>query len=82
MLYSVVTPEEKYKAKNFIDTTIYRAGDVVGSLAIRGLIALSMGMAAISVVMIPFAAAWGVVSYWLGQDYRRQARKLKESGVA
>ena len=30
MLYSVVTPEEKYKAKNAIDTAIYRGGDVVG----------------------------------------------------
>ena len=31
MLYSVVTPEEKYKTKNFIDTAIYRFGDVYGT---------------------------------------------------
>ena len=82
MLYSVVTPEEKYKTKNFIDTAIYRGGDLVGILAVRGLFALGMGIAAISIVMVPFAAAWAAVVYWLGLDYRRQAKQLKESGVA
>ena len=82
MLYSVVTPEEKYKTKNFIDTAIYRGGDLVGTLIIRGMIALGMGIAAVSVAMVPFAAAWGAVSYWLGRDYRRQAKQLKESGIA
>ncbi|MFQ5610023.1 MAG: hypothetical protein ACE5F8_07110, partial [Woeseiaceae bacterium] len=82
MLYSVVTPEEKYKTKNFIDTAIYRAGDLVGTMAIRGFVALGMGIAMISVVMVPFAAVWGVVVYWLGRDYRRRALQLKEIGVS
>jgi AAA family ATP:ADP antiporter len=81
MLYSVVTPEEKYKTKNFIETAVYRAGDLVGSLAIRGLVAVGLGLSAVSVVMLPFAALWAAVSLWLGRDYRRQARILKDSGV-
>ena len=79
MLYSVVTPEEKYKTKNFIDTAVYRAGDVIGILGIRGLFALGMGIPGISVVMLPFAALWGSVSLWLGRDYRRRAKQLRES---
>ncbi len=79
MLYSVVTPEEKYKTKNFIDTAVYRAGDVVGILSIRGLFALGMGIPGISVIMLPFAALWGSVSLWLGRDYRRRAKQLRES---
>ncbi len=79
MLYSVVTPEEKYKTKNFIDTAVYRAGDVVGILGIRGLFALGMGIPGISVIMLPFAALWGSVSLWLGRDYRRRAKQLRES---
>ena len=79
MLYSVVTPEEKYKTKNFIDTAVYRAGDVIGILSIRGLFALGMGIPAISVIMLPFAALWGSVSLWLGRDYRRRAKQLRES---
>ena len=82
MLYSVVTPEEKYKTKNFIDTAIYRSGDVVGTLAVKGLVMAGLTISAVSVVMLPFAAVWAAVALWLGRDYRRQARELKQSGVA
>jgi AAA family ATP:ADP antiporter len=82
MLYSVVTPEEKYKTKNAIDTAVYRGGDVVGTWAIKGMSLLGMGMAAISVLMLPFAALSAVVALWLGRDYKRRARSLKESGVS
>jgi AAA family ATP:ADP antiporter len=79
MLYSVVTPEEKYKTKNFIDTAIYRGGDVVGTWAVKLLSAL--GITGISLVMLPFAVLWAIVALWLGRDYRRRARELKHVGV-
>ena len=79
MLYSVVTPEEKYKTKNFIDTAVYRGGDVVGTWSIKLMSAL--GLAGISLVMLPFAVVWAVVSLWLGRDYKRRAKALKMSGV-
>ncbi len=72
MLYSVVTPEEKYKTKNFIDTAVYRGGDVVGTWIIRFMSAL--GIAGISLVMLPFAVIWGLIALWLGRDYRRRDR--------
>jgi len=80
MLYSVVTPEEKYKTKNFIDVSVYRFGDVVGIWTIR--IMMVMGMSVVSLVMLPFAVIWTLIAFWLGRDYRRQARELKESGIA
>ncbi len=79
MLYSVVTPEEKYKTKNFIDTAVYRFGDIIGSWAIKLIMAL--GITGVSIVMLPFAVLWAVVALWLGRDYRRQAKKLREGGV-
>jgi AAA family ATP:ADP antiporter len=79
MLYSVVTPEEKYKTKNFIETAVYRGGDVVGTWAVKLMSAL--GIAGISVVMLPFAVIWSIVTLWLGRDYRRRARELKHSGI-
>ena len=82
MLYSVVTPEEKYKTKNAIDTAVYRGGDVVGTWTIKGLSAVGMGMAAISVLMLPFAVLSAIVALWLGRDYKRRALALKESGLA
>lgn len=80
MLYSVVVREAKYKAKNFIDTTIYRFGDVVGIWAIH--LGLAIGMATLSVVMVPFAIAWGLIALWLGREYRHRARELRDSGIA
>lgn len=72
MLYSVVTPEEKYKAKNFIDTTVYRGGDLIGTWAVR--MVWAVGMSGISLLMLPFAVVWGMVAIWLGRDYRRRAK--------
>ncbi|NIA27630.1 MAG: MFS transporter [Desulfobulbaceae bacterium] len=82
MLYSVVTPEEKYKSKNFIETAVYRFGDLVGTWSVKGLIVVGLSTPAISVAMLPFAAVWGAIALWLGRDYRRQAKQLKEKGIA
>ena len=79
MLYSVVTPEEKYKTKNFIDTAIYRGGDVIGTWLIKSM--SSIGIAGIAIVMVPIAIYWAFVSLWLGRDYKLKAKALKTSGV-
>jgi len=75
MLYSVVTPEDKYKVKSFIDTVVYRTGDVIGTWTVRFLL-VGLGLAGTSIVMLPFAAIWAGVAIWLGRDYRRRAKIL------
>ena len=35
MLYSVVSREAKYKAKNFVETAVWRGGDVLSTWTIR-----------------------------------------------
>ncbi len=72
MLYSVVTPEEKYKSKNFIETALYRAGDLVGIWSVK--LMSGLGIAGISAVLVPFAAVWTLVTLWLGRRYRDRAR--------
>ena len=43
MLYTVVSREEKYKAKNFIDTAVYRGGDALtGWLCCAALVSLGL----------------------------------------
>lgn len=75
MLYSVVTPEEKYKTKNFIDTAVYRGGDLIGTWSVRGLMSgFGMGLGAVLWTMVPFAAIWSVLAVWLGYDYKRRAK--------
>ncbi len=70
MLYSVVTPKEKYKAKNFIDTVVYRGGDVIGTLSVKFMWAI--GISGIAIVMLPFAVIWALIALWLGRDYVRR----------
>ncbi len=76
MLYTVVSPEEKYKAKNFIETALYRGGDLVGAWAVRMMAGL--GLSGISLVCIPIAAIWTVLAFWLGKDYKRRNTAISE----
>ena len=72
MLYSVVTPEEKYKAKNFIDTAVYRGGDLIGTWSVKALLASGLGVSPISLLLLPFAALWTLLGLWLGKRYRER----------
>jgi ATP:ADP antiporter, AAA family len=74
VLFTVVPREDKYKAKSFIDTVIYRAGDQVGAWFYAALGLLGLGMTGISVVAIPFSLAWLVNSLWLGRRQEKLAR--------
>jgi AAA family ATP:ADP antiporter len=80
MLYSVVTPEEKYKSKNFIDTAVYRGGDLIGIWTVKAL--WGLGFAGISLVMLPFALLWGAIAIWLGSAYRQRDREAKAGELA
>ncbi|NNE46343.1 MAG: MFS transporter, partial [Rhodothermales bacterium] len=68
MLYVVLGREEKYKAKNFIDTVVYRGGDAVSAWAYSGLQALGLTLSAIAFLAVPLAALWAMISYRLGSE--------------
>jgi AAA family ATP:ADP antiporter len=79
MLYSVVTQEEKYKAKNFIDNAVYRGGDLDGTWTIRA--QWGLGISGIALAMLPFALLWVLIALWLGREYRQrdhEGRKIEE----
>jgi len=79
MLYSVVSAEDKYKSKNFIDTAVYRGGDLVGTWTIQLFKSvLGLGISGVSIIMLPFAALWAGLALWLGRDYRRRAREARD----
>lgn len=78
-LYTVVAREDKYKSKAFIDTFIYRGGDVLGA-QLEGLLGrLGMGLAALASVAVPLAIAWAALGIWLGRAQRRQAHAQREA---
>ncbi|MBN8714053.1 MAG: MFS transporter [Xanthomonadales bacterium] len=70
-LYTVVSREDKYKSKAFIDTFVYRGGDVLGAQLEGGLGRLGLGLGALASVAVPLAIVWAVLGIWLG---RRQLR--------
>lgn len=70
-LFTVVSREEKYKAKAFIDTFVYRSGDVVGAQLEGGLARLAMGLTALASVAVPLALVWSVLGVWLGRAQSR-----------
>ena len=67
MLYVVLGKEEKYKAKNFIDTVVYRGGDAVSAWAYAGLQAAGISLGGIAWVAVPLAAWWAWISFKLGK---------------
>lgn len=66
MLYVVLDREEKYKAKNFIDTVVYRGGDAVSAWVYTGLRGLGLSLAQIAYIAVPLALVWAWVAYRLG----------------
>lgn len=72
-LFTVVSPQDKYKAKAFIDTFIYRLGDVAGAQLEGALGRLAVGLAAVASVAVPLAIIWAALGLWLGRTQQRIA---------
>ncbi|MBV8272095.1 MAG: MFS transporter, partial [Cupriavidus sp.] len=72
MLFTVVDPETKYKAKNVIDTAIYRAGDAVSAWVKTAIDALSGHPATVALAGAALAIAWGWLGWWLGRQHEGQ----------
>jgi AAA family ATP:ADP antiporter len=66
-LYTVVPREDRYKAKSFTDTVVYRGGDALASSAFGALRIAGAGLSTIAWAALPVAGAWLAVSFWLGR---------------
>lgn len=73
MLYVVVSKEEKYKAKNVIDTVVYRGGDAVSAWVFAGLQAAGMSAGGICLAAAPFAGIWAWIAFRLGRRQEHMA---------
>ena len=77
MLFVVLDRQEKYKAKNIIDTVIYRSGDLVSAWAYTGLQALGLGLAAIALLAVPLTGLWAWICFRLGRKQEALAKQLE-----
>jgi AAA family ATP:ADP antiporter len=81
MLFTVVDQESKYKAKNVIDTVVYRFGDVTSAWLSAAV--LPFGVGGLAVAGIIMSACWFPIAYLLGKRYESvRAGEIVDSGAA
>ena len=73
MLYTLVSREDRFKAKPVIDIVVYRGGDVLAGWAFAGLTAaLGLGLGAVAAIGGVIALVWSGVGVYLGRIYDSQ----------
>jgi AAA family ATP:ADP antiporter len=75
-LFTIVSREDKYKSKAFIDTAVYRGGDSVTAWLDGVIVRAGMAFGALASITVPLAVGWLGLGLWLG---RRQAREAESS---
>lgn len=72
-LFTTVPRAERYKAKAFIDTFVYRGGDALGSQTEGLLGRLGMGLAGLAWFAVPLAVIWMSLGLWLGYAQNKRS---------
>jgi len=73
VLFTVVGREEKYKAKNFIDTAVSRGGDAATGWIVSGVKAIGISAPQMAWALVPIACLWA----WLGALLARQEERKR-----
>lgn len=73
VLFTVLTREEKYKAKNFIDTAVSRGGDAATGWMVSMVKTLGVGVTQMALVLVPLAGLWA----WLGWSLAKQEEDIR-----
>jgi ATP:ADP antiporter, AAA family len=74
VLFTVLDQQSRYKAKNVIDTSVYRFGDLSAAWMQSGLRSLGMGFLAIVGLGVAVSAAWGLIAVFIGRRYETIVR--------
>ena len=67
MVFTTVDPESRYKAKSFIDTTVYRANDAASAWVVSAVRA--SGRDPVTLVGITVALLWLVTGFRIGRRH-------------
>jgi ATP:ADP antiporter, AAA family len=73
IFFTVVSREEKYKAKNLIDVVVYRGSDALSGWIFDSLQALGLKLGAIALCSLPVVAGWFVLSVALGRAQEKRS---------
>jgi ATP:ADP antiporter, AAA family len=78
VLFTTAARADRYKAKNFIDTFVYRAGDQTGAWFFALLMALGLSVSGTAAVAAAISVVGFAVAIWLG---RRQQVEAAGNGL-
>lgn len=81
VLFTVVNREDKYKAKNIIDTLVTRGGDAAASRIGNTLRDSGIGVSFLSWAMIPLTLVWLVLATLLGRNCVTRVAQSSEAKV-
>jgi len=81
MLFTVVPVEEKYKAKNFIDTVVYRGADALSGWLKTAIEAIAQQPAIAAIAGAGIALIWAATGAWLARK-QREIDYAAQAGVA
>jgi AAA family ATP:ADP antiporter len=70
MIFTAVDTETKYKAKNAIDTLVYRGGDALAAWANAGIVAIGSSIVALA-IGAGISALWALVGAHVGRQHDR-----------
>jgi ATP:ADP antiporter, AAA family len=76
--FTVVEQSSRYKAKNVIDTVVYRFGDLSSAWMQTGLRAAGFGFHAAIALGVGASLGWGVVASLLGRRFEQMRAKLAD----
>ena len=82
MLWSPMTKETKYKAKNFVDVPVYRGADAVVAQLQRAIEGAGFGAQTVALFGALGAILWTVNGWWLGRRHDYAAREEKPTMAA
>ncbi len=74
MLFTVLSPAQKYKAKNLVDTVVYRGGDAVSGWLYAGMRGIGLDTGAIAFAAVPLCGLWMFTGIRLGAQFARLRR--------
>lgn len=82
VLFTVVSREDKYKSKNFIDTVVLRGGDALSGQVFGGLRSLGMSLGSLNLLAMPLTLLWAAVAWRLGKRQQQLVEAANNSSLA
>lgn len=77
ILFTAVSREDKYKAKSFIDTVVYRLGDQLGAWTYAAFESIQLSAGGMAWIAAILSLAWCVNTGWLGRRHSHIVRSAQ-----